>query len=195
MKLKRRILRLIGAGGLVALLLASIARTAEPMVAHVSDPAGLVQTQRLAAVDLDAKLLDFERRTGIRMLVEFHAKSPAAAEDQVPGAYMKALSAERGTLQHGVLVVYFADDPDWRIWVSNDLAARFAGKAGTVQELTASQAIHNVKEALFAAAKAKADADFGALKPTPDAPPGPAQHLAFWADALVEKLMARLQLR
>ena len=189
MKLSRWIFGLIGAGGLAALLLASAAGAAEAVVAHVSDPAGLLKNERLAAVDLDAKLLDFERRTGIRMLVEFHAKSPAAAEDEVPGAYMKALSAQRGTLEHGVLVVYFADDPDWRIWIGNDLAARFAGKSGTVEELTASKAIHDVKEALLAAAKSKADAEYGALKLLPPEN----RHLALWADALVDGLIARVQ--
>jgi hypothetical protein len=175
-------------GCLAGLLLAQSARAIPPIVSHVSDPAQLVAAQRLGVTDLEAKLADFETRTGIRILVEFHAKSPSPAEDEVPGAYMKARSARLGTLEHGVLLVYFADDPDWRIWIGNDLAARFAGKSGTVEELTASKAIHDVKEALLASAKAKADAAAAAL-----GKPSGGQRLILDADALAEALMIRLQ--
>ena len=60
-----------------------------------------------------AKLDAFAHRTGIRIVVQFHAKSPPADVDQVAGAYMSALARHLGLIQHGVLVVYFADDPDW----------------------------------------------------------------------------------
>ncbi len=184
-------------GWLAGVLAAQTAMAIPPMVSHVSDPAGLLATERLGVTDLEAKLADYEARTGIRILVQFHAKSPPADEDRVPGAYMRGLSGQLGTLQHGVLVVYFADDPDWRIWVGNDLAARFAGKPGTVEELTASKAIHEVKEALFSAAQAKAEATFGALQKAsaPGQPPGKAHHLELWTDALVDALMARLKAR
>ena len=161
-----------------------------PVAVHVGDPAGLLAAERLGAIDLEARLLDFEAKTGIRILVQFHAKSPSAAEDQVPGAYMRALAVHLGTRQHGVLVVYFADDPDWRIWIGDDLAAQFAGQPGTVGELTASKAIHDVKEALLASAHAKAEAAFAALQKSSS--PTPAQHLVLQTNAVLDALMSRL---
>lgn len=138
-----------------------------PVVLHVDDPSGMLKADRLGAIDLESRLLEYEAKSGIRILVQFHAKSPPAAEDQVPGAYMRALAERLGTRQRGVLVVYFADDPDWRIWIGDDLAAQFAGKSGTVAELTASKAIHDVKEALLASARAKAEAAYAALPQSP----------------------------
>ncbi|MEO6875804.1 MAG: hypothetical protein ABI222_13380, partial [Opitutaceae bacterium] len=149
---------------LAGALLAGPASAALPIVSHVNDPAGLLATERGAVIDLEAKLATFESEHGIRILVQFHPKSPSAEEDRVPGAYMSALSAQLGTLQHGVRVVYFADDSDWRIWVGNDLTATFAGKPGTVKELTASGAIHDVKEAMLTSAHTKAEAGFAALQ-------------------------------
>ena len=180
-------------GWLAGVLVAQTAMAIPPIVSHVSDPAGLLATERLGVTDLEAKLADFEARTGLRILVQFHAKSPAADEDRVPGAYMRGLSEQLGTRQHGVLLVYFADDPDWRIWIGDDLTATFTGKPGTVAELTASKAIHDVKEALLSAAQAKADAEFGT--PQKASAPGKARHLVLWADALVDALMAKLKAR
>lgn len=164
-----------------------------PIVAHVSDPAGLLAAERLGMIDLGAKLADYENRTGIRIMVQFHAKSPSTAEDQVPGAYMRALAEQLGTRQHGVLVVYFADDPDWRIWIGDDLVAQFAGKPGTVEELTASKAIHDVKEALLASARAKANAAFAALPPS--SPPTPARHVFLQASAVLDALMEKFSVK
>ena len=45
---------------------------------------------------LEGKLAEFERRSGIRVLVEFHERSPSAREDEVPGAYMHALAGRLG---------------------------------------------------------------------------------------------------
>jgi uncharacterized membrane protein YgcG len=182
-------------GWLAGVLVAQSAMAIPPIVSHVSDPAGLLATERLGVTDLEAKLADYEARTGVRILVQFHAKAPPTDEDRVPGAYMRALSEQLGTRPHGVLLVYFADDPDWRIWIGDDLAATFAGKPGTVAELTASKAIHEVKEALLSAAQAKADAAFTELQKTsaPGQQPSKAHHLELWTEALVDALMARLK--
>ena len=142
---------------------------------------------------LEAKLAEFEARSGIKILVEFRERSPAADEDQVPGAYMRALSGREGTLQRGVLVVYFAADSDWRIWIGDELTARFAGKPGTVPQLTASGAIHEVKEALLTAASERADAGFAALKKNlpGDEMPSPDLKLRLQAEALIDGLIAK----
>lgn len=140
---------------------------------------------------LEAKLAEFEQRSGIKILLEFRERSPGTEEDKIPGAFMRALSAREGTGQHGVLLVYFAADFDWRVWVSDDLAPRFAGKPGTVQQLTKSGAIHNVKEAILAAANERAEAGFAALKknlPGDEQPP-PDLKLRLQTEALLDGLI------
>ena len=104
------------------------------------------------AVDREVRALEeFERKTGTRIVVQFHAKSPPEAEDKVPGAYMSALSTKMGLIEKGILVVYFADDPDWRIWFGNQVAPVFAGKLDkTAPELTKDGSIHEAKEAFLA---------------------------------------------
>ena len=162
--------------------------------AHLDDPAHLLPPQLGDMNVLEGKLADFERRSGIRILVQFHAKSPSADEDEVPGAYMHTLATRLGVAQRGALLVYFADDPDWRIWIGDELTPAFAGKSGTVKELTDSKAIHDVKEALLASARAQADAAFAALQKSAPAnqPPTPAQHLRLQTEALIDALIAKL---
>ena len=64
---------------------------------------------------LEAKLAEFEARSGIKILVEFRERSPAADEDKVPGAYMRALSGREGTLcrqaRHGAAADRERRDP------------------------------------------------------------------------------------
>jgi hypothetical protein len=162
--------------------------------AHIDDTIQLLP-QGMGYVEvLEGKLADFEGRSGIKIQVEFHQRSPTPEEDKVPGAYMRELSARLGVRQHGVLVVYFADDPDWRVWIGDDLAARFVGKPGTVKELTASGAIHNAKEAMFAAARAQADASLAELqkKLSGDEQPTPAERVLAQCAALLDAVMAKL---
>jgi hypothetical protein len=166
-------------------------------VSYLDDPAGLFSPDPAWVRDTEGKLTTFERISGIKILVQFHPVSPAAEEDKVPGLYMRTLAGKLGVERRGVLLVYFADDPDWRVWVGDEQTARFSGKPGTVAELTANGAIHDAKEAMLAAAKAQAAEAFAALQKTapPDRPLSPARHLAMQIDALIEALMGRLSAR
>jgi hypothetical protein len=176
--------------------LSAALRATEP-VAYIDDPGQLLPSDPAWTKAGEGKLAAFERTTGIRILVQFHPASPSAEEDKVPGLYMRTLASKLGIERRGVLLVYFADDPDWRIWVGDELTALFAGKTGTVKELTASGAIHDAKEAMLAAAKTRAVEAFAVLQKTapPDHPPVPARHLALQTDALLEALMVRLSAR
>lgn len=144
---------------------------------------------------LETKLTRFERESGIRILIRFHGKSPSEAEDEVPGDYMRVLSRKLGTIERGVLVVYFLDEPDWRMWLADPLTPQFTGKSGTAKELTASGAIHDAKEAFFAEVTAKADAAFKAAMKNADVKEFPANHpkrIALHAGATVDGLIAKL---
>ena len=97
---------------------------------------------------LNEKLATFKAAHGITFIVRLQPKSPTAEEDKVPGAYMRSLAAKLGTAQSGIVAVYFADEDDWRLWVGDELTAKFSDKTGTPKELTKSGAIHDAKEAL-----------------------------------------------
>jgi len=133
--------------------------------AEVLDPGALLspETAKLVA----DRVADFERRTGTRLVVEFRAKSPTEKEDAVPGAFMRSLAQRHRTAGEGILAVYFADEPDWRLWIGDALTARFVGQAGASSERPENQAIHDAKEALFAAA-AKRGANVSANPKSPD---------------------------
>jgi hypothetical protein len=186
--------RLLGLSVLAIGLLGRPAHAADMSVSSVDDPAQMVSADAPWVAATQAKLDGFAHRTGIRIVVQFHAKSPPADVDQVAGAYMSALSRRLGLIQHGVLVVYFADDPDWRIWVGDLLTPKFVGKPGDAASLTKSGEMHAAKEAFLNAAAAKADAEFAALQKS-GASASPAKHLTLHADALVDGLCARLASR
>jgi hypothetical protein len=133
--------------------------------AKVLDPGALLSPETAKMVA--DRAADFERRTGMRLVVEFRAKSPSEKEDAVPGAFMRALAQSHGTASEGVLAVYFADEPDWRLWIGDALTARFVGQASASSERPANEAIHEVKEALFAAA-AKRGANVSANPKSPE---------------------------
>lgn len=167
-----------------------------PAVNYVVDPSGQLGAPMppSAAAALAEKLASFERASGIRLLVRFHPTSPSEAEDHAPGAFMRALTAKLGVDKKGVLAVYFADEPDWRVWIGDELAPRFVGKSGTAAEFTASGEMHDVKEAFLATTWAAADAAWTAQQartPVPEAD-AKARRLALQTHTLVDALIARL---
>jgi hypothetical protein len=173
---------------------ASLAAAAPPnRTAHLDDTAHVLPPIPGDLDMLEGRLAEFERTSGIKILVEFHEHAPTPEQDKVPGAYMRLLSGRLGVRQHGVLVVYFAEDSDWRVWIGDDLTARFVGKPGTVKQLTASGAIHDVKEAMLTAARAKADAAMAALQKSlaGDELPSGAERARIQLDAMLEALMAK----
>jgi hypothetical protein len=174
------------------LLLGPALRAAEP-ASHLDDPGQLLPAGSPWAQGIESKLATFERAAGIRILFRLQLKSPAEAEDKVPGAYMRSLATKHGVIRHGVLVVYFADDPDWRVWVGDELTPKFMGRAGTAEEFTASGAMHEAKEAFLKEAFAQVDATLAWLKTAaPKQEPPAGLKIALQADALADGLTRRL---
>jgi cyclophilin family peptidyl-prolyl cis-trans isomerase len=162
--------------------------------AHFDDPAKLLPTDPPRAKNFNYKLANLERATGLKIVARLFAQSPPPAEDAQPGAYMRALAQKLGVAERGVLVAYFADDADWRVWIGDALTSRFVGRPGSAQELTANGAIHDVKEALLQAAQEQGDADYARQQKAaaPNNPPPPAQKLKLQTDALLDRLIERL---
>jgi cyclophilin family peptidyl-prolyl cis-trans isomerase len=163
--------------------------------AHFHDPDKLLPSEPPRAKNFNFKLANLERATGLRIVARLFAKSPSAAEDAQPGAYMRALAAKLGVAQRGVLVSYFADDTDWRVWIGDELTPRFVGQPGTAKAFTESGVMHEVKEGFLKAAIAAGDADYVRQQRTspPDNQPPPAQKLKLQTDALLDRLILKLE--
>ena len=162
--------------------------------AHIDDTVHLLPPIPGDLQVLERRLAEFERVAGVKILVEFHERAPTPAEDRVPGAYMRTLALRQGTLQNGVLVVYFGEDSDWRVWIGDDLASRFVGKPGTAKQLTASGAMHDTKEAMLSSVRTQADAALATLQKSlaGDELPSQAERARLQLDALLSALMTRL---
>jgi cyclophilin family peptidyl-prolyl cis-trans isomerase len=162
--------------------------------AYFDDPDALLPTEPPRAKLFNFKLANLERATGLRIVARLQKKSPPAAEDAQPGAFMHALATRLGTAQRGALAVYFADEDDWRVWIGDELTARFVGRAGTVKELTESGAIHEVKEAFLKNARDAGDADYARQKKaSPDKPESSARRLKLQTDAILDGLIVKLE--
>lgn len=174
--------------------------TAQPApgpTAHFDDPDRLLPTEPPRAKNFNYKLANLERATGLRIFARLRAKSPTAAEDAQPGAFMRAWAAQLGTAQRGALAVYFADEDDWRVWIGEDLAARFAGRPGSAQELTDNGAMHAAKEAFLERCRQAGDADYERQKKSlpADQPPPPGQRVKLQTDAILDGLIFKLEPR
>lgn len=163
--------------------------------AHFHDPDALLPTEPPRARYFNFKLANFERTTGVKVVGRILPKSPTEAEDAQPGAYMRALAQKLGVGRRGALAVYFADQDECRVWIGDESTAAFVGRPGSAKELTASGAIHEVKEAFLKAARATGDADFARQQKSapPDRPPPPRQQLKLQTDAVIDGLILKLE--
>ena len=171
------------------------ARPEPGATAHFDDPGHLLPAEPPRAKNFNFKLANLERATGLRIVARIRPASPAPAEDAQPGAFMRALATQLGTVERGALAVYFADEDDWRIWVGDALTAKFVGKAGTARELTASGAIHDVKEAFLKHAQSTGNADYERQRKSlpADRQPPPGQRLKLQTDAILDGLILKLE--
>lgn len=163
--------------------------------AHFDDPDGLLPTEVPRARNFNFKLANYERATGLRVVARIFAKSPAADEDAVPGAWMRSLAEKLGVARTGVLAVYFADEDDWRVWIGDDLIAAFLGRPAAPADLGEGAAVHAAKEALFAqaAATAKRYTEQAREQRAPDKPLRPADLIKFSTDAMLDALLLRFE--
>lgn len=172
------------------------AGAAEPgPAAHFDDPARLLPLEPPRARTFAIKLANLERATGLRIVGRLFAKSPSPAEDAEPGAFMRALAQRNGVRERGVMVAYFADEDDWRVWIGDALTARFFGRAPSAADLGDGAAFHDVKEAFLQAARAAGDAAFARQQKaaTPDSPLPAGQKLKLQTDALLDALIFKLE--
>jgi cyclophilin family peptidyl-prolyl cis-trans isomerase len=163
--------------------------------AHFDDPNRLIPVDPPRAKNFNYKLANFERATGIRVVARLLAQAPAAAEDTVPGVWMRTLAEKVGVAKRGALAVYFAAEDEWRIWIGDDSTTAFLGRPATVADLAEGAAFHDAKEAFLAATRAEGDAAFEKQKASApaDRPPAPGQRLKLQTDAVIDQLLLRLE--
>jgi len=163
--------------------------------AHFDDPDKLLPSDPPRAKAFNAKLANFERATGMKIVARLFAKSPPAAEDAKAGVYMKALAGKLGVAQRGVLAAYFAADDDWRVWIGDEATTAFLGRVATPPDLVEDASFHKAKESFLDAAKAQGDADFAKQQTsaTPDHPLPPGQRLKLETDALLDGLISKYE--
>ncbi len=169
---------------------------AEPgPAAHFDDPDRLLPADPPRARNFNFKLANYERATGVKVVSRILAHSPAPAEDRVPGAYMHALAEKLGVARAGVLAVYFVDEKDWRVWIGDDLVARFLGRPATPADLAEGAAVHQAKEALFAQVEtvARRYAEEARQQRGPDKPLRPADFIKYSTDAMLDALLLRFE--
>jgi hypothetical protein len=165
--------------------------------AHFDDPDKLLPAEPPRAKAFNHKLANVERALGLVIKARLRAKSPTPAEDAEPGAFMRGLATKLGTARDGVLAVYFADEDDWRLWIGEELTARFASRPGTAAELTRSGAMHEAKEAFLKSAREAGEAALreqeASAKRTGQPTPPPGQRLKLQTDALLDGLIFKLE--
>ncbi len=161
---------------------------------HFDDPDKLLPSDPPRAKNFNYKLANFERTTGLRIAARVFAKSPTAAEDSAPGAFMKALATKLGVTTRGAVAAYFADDNDWRVWLIGDSTTPFFGRVATPAELGDGAAFHDVKEAFMKAAQAEGDSAYANQKkaaPADKQPPA-GQRIKLQTDAILDGLILKL---
>jgi len=165
--------------------------------AHFDDPDKLIPVDPPRAKNFNFKLANYERATGVKIVARMFSKSPTAAEDKVPGAYMHALAEKLGVAQRGVLAAYFADEDDWRIWIGDDLAVEMLGGISRfrMSDLGEGAALHKAKEAFLAAAKTQAAFYTEQARKIrgPDNPLKPADLIKYSTDAMLDALLVRFE--
>ncbi|MSU25587.1 MAG: peptidylprolyl isomerase [Opitutus sp.] len=172
----------------------SAARAPGPLTPF-DDPDQLLPSNPSRAKNFNYKLANFERATGLRLAARVFAKSPTAAEDHAPGAFMKALAAKLGVEKRGAVAAYFADDNDWRIWLIGESTTPFFGQLATPKDLEDGGTFHQVKDAFLAAAQAAGDATFAQQQKnaSPAQQPLPGQRIKLQTDAVLDGLILKLE--
>lgn len=163
--------------------------------ANFDDPDHLLPTDPPRARAFNFKLANFERATGVRLVARLFKKSPPAAEDEVPGAYMKALATKLGTAKRGAFAAYFAESDEWRVWIGDESASAFLGRPASADDLKPEGKFHDAKQKFLDAARAEADAEFlKQQKAAPaDKPLPPGQSLKLQTDAMLDGLIFKLE--
>jgi cyclophilin family peptidyl-prolyl cis-trans isomerase len=95
--------------------------------AHFYDPDRVLPSN----LNLNAKLSNFEKFIGQRIVVRGFAAPPAEAEGDKLDGYLSGLAEKLSVAKAGALVVHFADQNQWHVHVAPESAASFiAGPRG-----------------------------------------------------------------
>ena len=161
--------------------------------AHFDDPDKLVPVEPPRAKNFNFKLANFERATGVKIIVRLLAKAPA--DGRKLSTHAHECAEKFGATAKGAVVFYAADKDEWALWLGDDSVPAFLGPGVPVPDLKKSGALHEPKQAFFAAARARGDADYAKQKQAAaaDKQPPPTQRLKLQTDAVLDALIMKLE--
>lgn len=125
--------------------------------AHFDDPDGLLPTEPPRAVYFNYQLANFERATGLRILVRPAAVYQPETPAQRPGTFTGRLAQRLGFTTSGIVATWSADTGQWGLWIGENELPLLMGRAGTMQEWMQGGALHRAKQALIAEAETRAE--------------------------------------
>ena len=163
--------------------------------AHFDDPENLLPAQPPRARNFDYKLSNFNRATGVRILVRLTAKYEPETPGQRPGSYVGILARRLSLTPDDILAVHFTDIDYWGVWFGENRLVQLMGRSGTVKEFMRDGALHQAKQSLIASAQAQAAiflAEAEAATPS-DKPLTDAQKLKLKVDGMVDTLIQKFE--
>jgi cyclophilin family peptidyl-prolyl cis-trans isomerase len=162
-------------------------------LANFDDPDKLLPTDPSRAEFFNFKLANIERSTGVRIYARVFATFAPEHPGDTPDAFAQRLSRSLGLDNNGVLAVYFADTGKWSLSVGKLWVARFAGSAGSAQNVPAGDPLESgirkfftdsqVREARYVARAQTVLANF--LQ-------SPARRIKVSVDAVLDELFDKL---
>lgn len=171
------------------------AKATRHVPAHFDDPENLLPTQPPRARNFNFKLANYERATGVRILMRLVAKYEPQTPGQRPGSYVGVLAARLNLSSGDILAVHFADTDQWGVWFGESHLVQLMDREGTVKEFMRDGTLHLGKQALIASAQAQAAvylAEAEAAAP-PDKPLTDAQKHKLKVDGMVDALIQKFE--
>jgi cyclophilin family peptidyl-prolyl cis-trans isomerase len=174
---------------------ALVAQATRHTHAHFDDPENLLPAQPPRARNFNFKLANFERATGVRLLVRLQGKYEPETPGQRPGTHVGRLARRLALGPDDVLAVYFADIDQWAFWAGDARLQQFMGRNGTVKEFMQDGELHRAKQAFLAEARTRAEVYLREAEAaaTAERPLTEAQKIKLKVDGLVDTLIEKFE--
>jgi cyclophilin family peptidyl-prolyl cis-trans isomerase len=171
------------------------ARATRHILAHFDDPENLLPAQPPRARNFNFKLANFERATGVRLLVRLQGKYEPETPGQRPGTHVGRFARRLALGPDDVLAVYFADIDQWAFWAGDRRLQQFMGRAGMIKEFMQGGELHRAKQALLATVQTRGDAFIAeAARSLPeDKPLTDAQKIKLRVDGMIDTLIEKFE--
>ena len=154
--------------------------------AHFDDPDKLLPDDPPRADSFNFKLANLQRATGLKIYARVLRKIDPADAKLQPGAIAKRYAGKLGVLADGAMVLYFADEDEWALWIADPLLPAFNPKGAD---------LHDAKQAFLAPLKAQVEAYTAEMAKTlpPRQTVSRGMKIKYRLDAVLDGLILRLE--